>query len=299
MNTLPPDFVPASPGVARDLRERTDLSAETPFFGSREEATEFARRALDRFVPALPQAVHYVDFGGGQGAVAAAFRDLLQASGRSVQATVVDANRDYLAVAMASGAGGVLANIEDCRLSGIGLASMRLVNHYNDAARQRRMLRAIRATLANGAPFVSQIETGHPLICRIHTEVSNLPSLTQGSPAGFYWPALPEYLEWLAAEGFSAVAVVHEGATVALSMEQALHSAWRRFHGRQWEQSLQGPAPVLERLLQQRQTFFRDAEAACARQIQSPEFAGTEAARALLCGMFQLCYPVVAAIRSE
>lgn len=288
-------FFPTAAGTVRDLRERTDLARAIAFFGSDAEAKAFVDVCLTHALSALPEPFRHVDYGGGQGVVAAAMRDTLSGRGRSARITVVDANPRYLEDARKLGLDVHLANIEDCTLDGIHLATMRLVNHYCSLEQQAAMLSAIHDALHPGGVFVCQIETGLDAICRLQTRISN--ALSEEGGAGYHWPTLAEYLDLAKRAGFVDATVIGERAPVESTINEALAAAWRRFHGSKLE-SLASAERLeeMDRLLAQRTEFFRMCHRLVAEELEMPaETASTQPALA----RFELRYPIVSCRRSQ
>jgi hypothetical protein len=225
-------IVPRAAGTRRDLREHTDLAREIPFFGSHAEAGRFYRIGIEPLLASLPQRIQYVDYGGAQGTVARVVRDALRARGFDVRITVVDANERYLADARTKGLQTCLGDIQDVTLTSVDLATMRLVNHYDDEAGQRAMGAAIFRSLVGGAPFVSQIETGSPLVCDLHARIAEVFARASGDAGGHWWPTLDRWIDLLEAAGFADAAVVGASPDAVIPLDQALADAWRRFNGR-------------------------------------------------------------------
>ncbi|MFZ5635069.1 MAG: class I SAM-dependent methyltransferase [Pseudomonadota bacterium] len=287
-------FRPTAAGTVRDLRERTDLARAIAFFGSREEARAFAGICLSRTLPLLPGKVRYVDYGGGQGVVASAMQDALRAAGRATDVTVVDANPRYLADAAALGLNVHLANIEDCALGDVDLATMRLVNHYCSRPQQAAILRAIHDALRPGGVFVSQIETGRDAICRLQTRISN--ALSEEGGAGYHWPTLEEYFAMAKEAGFVDAVVIGESAAVESTINEGLAAAWRRFHGSKLEAlAADGRMEETDRLLAQRAEFFRT----CHRMVaEALDISAGDASSHPALAKFELRYPIVCCRRS-
>lgn len=255
-----PGFLSSAAGTVRDLREQTDLEREIPFFGSQVEARRFVETCLAKALAELPGIVRYVDFGGGQGVLARAMSDALIAAGRQTSATVIDANANYLAGARARGLQVELANIESCTAADVDLATMRLVNHYCGYEQQALMLKRIEQSLLPGGVFVSQIETGSAAICRLQSQIAN--ALSTEHCAGYHWPTLDEYITLARRAGFDEVCVMGESPPVDASINEALASAWRRFHGRQLQElASRGGIEEMDRVLAQRAEFFRESHA--------------------------------------
>jgi SAM-dependent methyltransferase len=288
-------FQPTAAGTVRDLRERTDLAQDIAFFASRQEARTFAEICLSRTLPALPQSVRYVDYGGGQGLVADAMRSALLAAGRACDVAVVDSNPRYLKDASALNLRTHLANIEDCSLRDADLASMRLVNHYCGYDQQAAIMRGIHDGLRPGGVFVSQIETGSSVICRLQTAISN--ALSREDCCGYYWPTLDEYVSLARAAGFVEISVIGEKAPVESTINEALAAAWRRFHGHELQALVaEKQAENVQQLLAQRALFFKMCHGLIAEEMDIST-QGAPAQPALT--KFELCYPVLYCRRSE
>lgn len=283
-------FQPRAAGVLRDEREHTDLAAEIPFFGSREAADRFFDVGVAPVVGALPRRVEYVDFGGGQGVLAAVVRDRLVASGRDVHATVLDGNARYLDDAAGLGLGTCLANVQDCTLAGLDLATMRLANHYNNETEQRAMLAAIRRALPAGRPFVTQIETGSAAVCHLYTAIAALLSRDDGAASGYWWPTVDEFTRLLADAGFGDVRVAGFGPDVEVSAEEGLADAWRRFNAFRVAQAAVEPARARE-LSQRRTEFMHQARRLVAAIVNAPR--NPEPAEDLARGFARVSYPIL------
>ncbi len=283
-------FEPSAAGTVRDLREQTDLERAIAFFGSESEARSFARASLAHVLADLPQSVCYVDFGGGQGTLARVMEDALRAAGRRTHCTVIDSNARYLAAAKARGLQVRLANIETCAATDVDFATMRLVNHYCGYEQQARLLRSIHRALRPGAALVSQIETGEAVICRLQTRIANALS-TEGRP-GYCWPTLEEYLLLTSRAGFDAIRIIGESPPVNTSVDEALASAWRRFHGRRLEQLVNsGGADQAGRLLAERARFFRESRLMIAAELADAQGGSAQQPAEQL--RFRLQYPIV------
>jgi hypothetical protein len=288
------NFKPSSAGTARDLREHTDLAGEVPFFGSEAEAQRFVWIGLEGVRSSLPPLVNYADFGGGQGTLATVVRDYLEAAGHRVTATVVDGNHIFLEQARQAGLSTMLANIEQCNITGLDLATMRLVNHYNNEQQQKAMLEAVYGSLKKGAPFISHIETGHPIICELHKSIAELLSLTDDSDIGYFWPTLDQYVDWLKAVGFESIQVAGNSPDIETSVEQALSAAWRRFNGYRVEQAVaRGAASETEALLAQKKRFFAQAKALIHEAINRLDDADGIVKDQLLRMRVRMSYPIV------
>lgn len=249
---------PSAAGTQRDIREGTDLARMLPFFGSLETARKFAEIGVAPVLSALPQRVAYVDFGGGQGVLAQAVRDFVNAAGRPCHATVVDANPRYLAQAAAAGIATVCANIEECDLRNIDLATLRLVLHYNARQQQAAILAGVAGSLARDGIAVTQIETGDPTVCALHTQIANL--LSRESAPGYYWMTLEEYCELLRGAGFCDIAVVADDEPVDADVERALADAWQRFNGAAFRNAvLASQSAQVETMILERASFLRTA----------------------------------------
>lgn len=288
-------FQPTAAGTLRDLRERTDLARAIAFFASRQEAQAFAATGLSHALPALPQDVRYVDYGGGQGVVADAMRSALLAAGRTCDVTVVDSNQRYLQDARALDLHTHLANIEDCPLRDVDMASMRLVNHYCGYDQQAAIMRGIHDGLRPGGVFVSQIETGSGAICRLQTAISN--ALSQEGGDGYYWPTLDEYVALAQAAGFAEILVIGESTPVESTINEGLAAAWRRFHGSELQSLLaEDRAEDTRQLLAQRALFFKMCHGLIAAELDiSAQAAPAKPALT----KFELRYPVLYCRRSE
>jgi len=289
------DFRSSAAGTARDVREHTNLELEIPFFGSRVEAASFVAIALGRAIALLPQTVHYVDFGGGQGILAREMTDALIGAGRTAITTVVDANPSYLADARARGLQVALENIESCTMSDVDLATMRLVIHYCGPDQQASILQRIHRTLAPGGVFVSQIETGEEDVCRLQARIAN--ALSTESRFGYHWPTLSEYIEIARRAGFDEMDVIGESRAVDTSFNEALAAAWRRFHGRELrELASQERLIEMNQLLAQRARFFRESHALIAETFGNVPGVDTQSQ-----GLqkFRLHYPIVFCRRAK
>ena len=220
---------PSAAGTRRDIREQTDLARTVPFFGSIDAARRFAETGVGPIVSELPRRVIYADFGGGQGVLASAVRQFINSNRRECQATVLDANPNYLMQTAASGISAVCGNIEQSSLRNVDLATMRLVLHYNSRRQQAAVLGGIARSLVTDGAFVSQIETGDPMICALHTQISNL--LSREDAAGYYWATLEEYCELLRDQGFCDIVVVCREDVTEIDVDAALADAWQRFNG--------------------------------------------------------------------
>ncbi|PPU04938.1 MULTISPECIES: methyltransferase domain-containing protein [Xanthomonas] len=288
-------FQPTAAGTVRDLRERTNLAEAISFFASRQEAQTFAATALAHALPVLPQAVRYVDYGGGQGVLADAMRNALSAAGRECDVAVVDSNLRYLQDARALNLDTRLANIEECPLHDADLASMRLVNHYCGYNQQAAILRSIHAGLRPGGVFVSQIETGSDAICRLQTRISN--ALSQEGCSGYYWPTLDEYVELAQAAGFVGIDVIGESAPVESTINEGLAAAWRRFNGRELQALVaDDSAEQMQQLLARRALFFKMCHGLIAEELDA---ATSDASAGPALSKFKLRYPVLYCRRSE
>ena len=278
----------------RDLRERTNLAQAISFFGSHHEARRFADVCLARTLGDLPGETRCVDFGGGQGIVAQAMHDALLAAGRQPHVMVVDSNANYLADARARGLSVQLANIEACELADVDLATMRLVNHYCGYEQQGSMLANIHKALRPNGMFVSQIETGAAEICRLQGKISN--ALSNESCSGYYWPTLTEYIALTEAVGFVETCVIGESPPIEATINEALATAWKRFHGRRLEDfAKEGRIDEMNELLAERAKFFKESRVLIAQELG--EGTGSSPSSSAQ-GIFQLSYPIVYCRRS-
>jgi SAM-dependent methyltransferase len=284
-----PQFLPSSAGTIRDLRERTNLAQAIAFFGSHPEASRFVDVCLSKTLADLPEKIHCVDFGGGQGIVAHAMQQALLAAGRQPHVMVVDSNANYLSDARARGLSVQLANIESCAVAGLDLSTMRLVNHYCSCEQQGSMLANIYKSLRPNGMFVSQIETGAAEICRLQGKISN--ALSNESCSGYYWPTLNEYIALAEAAGFVETCVIGESPPVEATFNEALATAWKRFHGRRLEDfARDGRIDEMNRLLAERAQFFKASHLSIAQEWgEGTGSSQTSPAQ----GRFQLHYPIV------
>jgi hypothetical protein len=283
---------PSAAGTERDMREATDLAREVMFFGSAEAAEAFVNLAVRPIADSLPRDVFYVDYGGGQGVLAAAVRDFLVARGRRVRAMVMDANAGFLAGAAALGLETLAANIEQSTLSDVHLATMRLVNHYNDAAQQRAILSAIFRSLCPGGWLLNQIETGSAAVCRLHTSLANDLAVETALSAGYYWPTLNEYVAFTRGAGARGVEILTTGLRHRVSLDQALADGWRRFNGSAVRPATDGSA---EANVGRRQRFFAMARQRVGEVLGTlPDEERREAAE-LADGYISLDFPILIA----
>jgi SAM-dependent methyltransferase len=288
---------PSAAGTQRDIREQTDLARALPFFGSVAAARKFVDVGIAPLLPVLPRRIAYVDFGGGQGVLARVVRDFIEARGYACHATVVDANPQYLAQAAAAGISTACANIEESDLRSIDLATMRLVMHYNARDQHAAILAAVTRSLAPDGILVTQIETGDPTICQLHTQIANL--LSRESAPGYHWATLEEYCELLRGSGFCDVAVAADVQVVDADVELALADAWQRFNGTTFRSALRASEfGRAETMALERDAFVRKA-----RQLVA-DFAGKsppergDASSSSALRSFRLHYPIVTCRRA-
>ena len=292
-----PTFRPTAAGTQRDIREQTDLARAMPFFGSAVAACRFVDIGIAPVLPALPNRVAYVDFGGGQGVLARAVRDFITAWGHACHATVVDANDHYLAQA-AAGISTVHANIEENDLRDINLATMRLVTHYNARDQQAAMLAAVARSLAADGILVSQIETGEPTICALHTQIANL--LSRESAPGYHWATLEEYCALLRGSGFCDIVVAADDQGVELDIDLALAEAWQRFNGAALRNALlASDFDLAETMAQERDAFMRKAQELVAHWTETSRLERGGASSSPALRSFRLRYPIVTCRRAE
>jgi hypothetical protein len=278
-------FRPIAAGALRDRREGTNLARDSSFFASAAEARRFVAVGIAPLVRTLPPRPRCADFGGGQGVLGLAIQEGLRAAGLDPEVTVVDANEAYLADARRAGLATLLENIQEHTTTDLDLATMRLVNQYNDRVQQAAMLAAVRQALRPGAPFVSQIETGTPLVCALHTAVAKLLARDRGGPTGYWWPTLPQYVRLLGRAGFSDVVVRAGAAVVDWPLHSALEYAWHRFNASRAAAGVRSTAGWQEA----RARVLAQARDLIDRKVTAAGRAGAELAG----GVARLAYPVI------
>jgi SAM-dependent methyltransferase len=253
------DGSPSAPGTQRDIREGTDLLEEAPFFASQIAALEFVSLGLSGIENDLPSMVTYVDFGGGPGILTRAVRDRIIERGHGVRAVVVDANPFYLARAAQFGLETILANIQSQPLDNVDLATMRMVNHYDDLEGQLGLLRSVRRSLASRGILVSQIESGNSAVCALRTKIANLTSLSGEHACGYWWTTALEYQQLLEAADFLSTRVAAT-SKLDIPVDDLLTHAWSRFNDGTMKRLLdEKDDTALARLHDRKSAFLREA----------------------------------------
>jgi SAM-dependent methyltransferase len=255
-----------SPGARADLAVGDALSECAPFFGSAvaaERLVDLAVKPLISQLAELGRCIHYADFGGGEGILAAAVRSVLSAAGVQAQVTVVDENPVFLQRARARQLDTQTTSLD--RLVGltVDLATLRFVNHYNPVDRQLEILRALFASIRPGGILICQIHTASSSVCELFGRVSALlDRVTTGTSVSElrHWVTLDVFKSMLEKAGFTSVSVSREEISDVAQVETLLNDAWRRYCGSLLRSTLlSGDGIGAARLLQERDDFFSES----------------------------------------
>ena len=222
------NFISDSPGVNADKKGGVNISEVSGgIFSDAENATKFCEMGLKEIEHDLPHFVKYVDFGGGTGFLTKIVKDWLEKNGHEVQATVADANNEYLEEATNKGLLGKLCNLTDTNFSDLDLATMRSVLHYNPTNIQKIIIKKVFESLKEGAFFMNQIAMGEEENNKLRCQISD-------ALAKKYWISYEEYKKMLEDAGFKDIQISDSICDTVWGPE----NVWKRYNGNHLERAI-------------------------------------------------------------
>jgi hypothetical protein len=256
----------AVPGVARDARLRTIVSAELPFFNDPAMTARLISAGLEPVRAEIPRRCRVADFGGADGYVAQAMVEYLARQDIQAHAIVVDANPQSLELAQRRGLAVVPCNLEQVKLAAVHVIVMRLVLQYNDAEAQRRILTRAFQCLAPGGFLLLQAEAGTSGSVLFRNRLARALQNAMDEPPARQcrWMSTPGLTTLVSRRGFELVLVEPEFLVFEMPLDEMLLLAWTRFHG----------APVTDEARSRFASFCDYAQSLTGRMLARPGASG-------------------------
>ncbi len=182
----------ASIGTSADMKAGVQISkVHGGYFSNEKNAEAFCKIGIDKILPNLPKKLILVDFGGGEGFLTKYVKNYLIARGYKVDASVLDANTQYLEIAKSVGLSIIQSSIQDSKIKNVDLGIARAVVHYNSKEKQQELFNKIFESLKEGGYFVHQLSSGSEENCKLRSDIVNIKSLGR-AVAGFKYKWLSE-----------------------------------------------------------------------------------------------------------
>jgi hypothetical protein len=252
------------PGVARDVRWRTVVSAELPFFNDPVMIAKLISAGLEPVRPELPHQCRLADFGGADGYVAQAFAEHLELHGIEASAIVVDANPQSLELAQRRGLAVVPCNLERVRIAPVHVVVMRLALQYNDLDAQKRILTRTFECLAPGGVLLLQAEASENSSVLFRNQLIHaLQRVEHGtlSARRCRWLSTRGLISLVSRRGFDLRQVNADFLSFETPLDDLLLLAWTRFHG----------VPASDEARRQYASFSEYAHRLAGRMLTRPE----------------------------
>ncbi len=252
-------------GTLADKNARVDISkVHGGYFSDPVNLEAFVSLAIQPIESTLPKQLTLVDFGGGHGDLAEYVKNYLTQKGFVVQASVVDANDEYLKVVRTKGLDGTLSNLQDVNLKDVDLILMRAVLHYNPSSVQVEIINNVYTCLKKGGYFINQDSSGKKENCELRSALINLPELEM-TGSGKRWSSEDENMSMLQNAGFTNTVLAGYAAPNSWTPEEQ----WERFNGfRQSEAARLGDTQKVIELESKQKAFLERATEVIEEYIQ-------------------------------
>jgi hypothetical protein len=248
----------ASVGTSADMAAGVKISqVYGGYFSDAKNAETFCEIGIKEILPNLPKKITLIDFGGGEGFLTKHVRDYLISKGYEVEASVLDANFQYIEIAKSEGLSVILSSIQDSNVKNTDLIIARAVIHYNPAEMQQSIFNKIFDALKNGGYFIHQLTSGSKENCKLRSDLVNIKSLHRAADDFKYkWISEKECIRMLKKAGFKENFVAGYAKANAWGPQEQ----WERFNkNRTDEAKLSGDKILLEKIEKEKEIYLTEA----------------------------------------
>jgi len=244
----------ASVGTSADMAAGVKIGqVYGGYFSNENNAEIFCKIGIEPIIKNLPKKLTLVDFGGGEGFLAKHVREYLISKTYQVDASVLDANDQYLEIAKSFGLSTICSSIQDSNLKDVNLIIARAVIHYNPAEKQQIIFNKIFESLTKSGYFVHQLTSGSEENCKLRSDIVNIKSLCRAAGDFKYkWISEKECFRMLKKAGFKENLV----AGYAPSNAWGPQEQWERFNKKRTDEAKASDNKLLLKKIEKEKNIY-------------------------------------------